>query len=312
MVDDVLHIVINGIHVADLIKHANQPLTLVYAPTWLNHPRRRSLSLSLPLQSCQLEGPTVKAFFENLLPDNPVTVARIVRQLHLSSSDAFTVLKAIGRDCIGAIQLLPNDVPSPNPETVSTKPLSDHDIEEIFKNNDSRPLGMTENDDFRLSLAGAQTKTGLPETVSTKPLSDHDIEEIFKNNDSRPLGMTENDDFRLSLAGAQTKTGLLYLNDQWFLPLAATPTSHILKLALGSMVNNSVNFSDSCENEWLCLQIAKGFGFQVEHWDQWLITASIFPIAVKTNGFVCKLLKVLVFKWQMPNSSHLERPRQLL
>lgn len=84
MVDDVLHIVINGIRVADLIKHANQSLTLVYAPTWLNHPRRRSLSLSLPLQSCQLEGPTVKAFFENLLPDNPVTVARIVRQLRLS------------------------------------------------------------------------------------------------------------------------------------------------------------------------------------------------------------------------------------
>ena len=47
MVDDVLHIVINGIHVADLIKHANQPLTLVYAPTWLNHPRRRSTSLGL-------------------------------------------------------------------------------------------------------------------------------------------------------------------------------------------------------------------------------------------------------------------------
>lgn len=216
MVNDVLHIVINGIHVADLIKHAYQPLTLVYAPTWLNHPRRRSLSLSLPLQSRQLESPTVKAFFENLLPDNPVTVARIVRQFHLSSSDAFTVLKAIGRDCIGAIQLFPNDVPSPNPETVSTKPLSDHDIEEILKNNDSRPLGMTENDDFRLSLAGAQTKTGL-----------------------------------------------LYQNNQWFLPLAATPTSHILNLALGAMVNNSVNFSDSCENEWLCLQIAKGFGFQV-------------------------------------------------
>ena len=216
MVDDVLHIVINGIHVADLIKHANQPLTLVYAPTWLNHPRRRSLSLSLPLQSCQLEGPTVKAFFENLLPDNPVTVERIVRQLHLSSSDAFTVLKAIGRDCIGAIQLYPDGVTPPNPKTISTKKLTDHDIEEILKNNENRPLGMTENDDFRLSLAGAQTKTGL-----------------------------------------------LYLNDQWFLPLAATPTSHILKLALGSMVNNSVNFSDSCENEWLCLQIAKGFGFQV-------------------------------------------------
>lgn len=33
MVDDVLHIVINGIRVADLVKRANQPLTLVYAPT---------------------------------------------------------------------------------------------------------------------------------------------------------------------------------------------------------------------------------------------------------------------------------------
>ena len=216
MVDDVLHIVINGIHVADLIKHANQPLTLVYAPTWLNHPRRRSLSLSLPLQSRQLEGSTVKTFFENLLPDNPVTVSRIVRQFHLGSSDTFTVLKAIGRDCIGAIQLFPHGVTPPNPKTMSKKALSDHDIEEILKNNDCRPLGMTENDDFRLSLAGAQTKTGL-----------------------------------------------LYHNNQWFLPLAATPTSHILKLALGSLINNSVNFADSCENEWLCLQIAKGLGFDV-------------------------------------------------
>lgn len=216
MVDDVLHIVINGIRVADLVKRANQPLTLVYAPTWLNHPRRRSLSLSLPLQSHLLEGPKVQAFFENLLPDNPVTVARIVRQFHLGSKDAFTVLKAIGRDCIGAIQLFPNGVTPPNPKTMSKKALSDHVIEEILKSIDSRPLGMTENDDFRLSLAGAQTKTGL-----------------------------------------------LYQNNQWFLPLAATPTSHILKLALGSLVNNSVNFADSCENEWLCLQIAKGFGFDV-------------------------------------------------
>lgn len=87
MVDDVLHIVINGIRVADLVKRANQPLTLVYAPTWLNHPRRRSLSLSLPLQSRLLEGPKVQAFFENLLPDNPMTVARIVRQFHIGFSD---------------------------------------------------------------------------------------------------------------------------------------------------------------------------------------------------------------------------------
>ena len=216
MVDDVLHIDINGTRVADLIKHTNQQLTLIYAPSWLNHPRRRSLSLSLQLQNRTLEGPQVKAFFENLMPDNPLTVQRIVRQFHLGSHDAFTVLKAIGRDCIGAIQLYPDGVTPPNPKTISTKKLTGHDIEEILKNNENRPLVITENDDFRLSLAGAQTKTGL-----------------------------------------------LYLNDQWFLPLAATPTSHILKLALGSMVNNSVNFSDSCENEWLCLQIAKGFGFQV-------------------------------------------------
>lgn len=64
MVDDVLHIDINGTRVADLIKHTNQQLTLIYAPSWLNHPRRRSLSLSLQLQNRTLEGPQVKAFFE--------------------------------------------------------------------------------------------------------------------------------------------------------------------------------------------------------------------------------------------------------
>ena len=65
------------------------------------------------------------------MPDNPLTVQRIVRQFHLGSKDAFTVLKAIGRDCIGAIQLFPNGVTPPNPKTMSKKALSDHVIEEI-------------------------------------------------------------------------------------------------------------------------------------------------------------------------------------
>lgn len=57
----------------------------------------------------------------------------------------------------------------------------------------------------------------------------------------------------IAIAGAQEKMAFLYHNQQWCVPKATTPTTHIFKLPAG----------DNCENEWLCLQIAREFGFEV-------------------------------------------------
>ena len=42
-----------------------------YAPSWLESPRRRSLSLSLLISgSLEIQGQQVRNYFDNLLPDN--------------------------------------------------------------------------------------------------------------------------------------------------------------------------------------------------------------------------------------------------
>ena len=49
-----------------------------------------------------------------------------------------------------------------------------------------------------------------------------------------PGDTDESDDFRISLAGAQEKTALLRLNEKWMRPKGTTPTTHILKLPIGT------------------------------------------------------------------------------
>ena len=50
-----------------------------YDPAWLESPRRRSLSLSIPLNSTlEVRGDVVRNYFDNLLPDNDRIRARLM------------------------------------------------------------------------------------------------------------------------------------------------------------------------------------------------------------------------------------------
>jgi serine/threonine-protein kinase HipA len=71
------------------------------------------------------------------------------------------------------------------------------------------------------------------------------------------------DEFRISIAGAQEKMAFLWHNKQWCRPLGTTPTSHIFKLPIGLIESQNMDLRDSCENEWLCAQIAKAYGLPV-------------------------------------------------
>ncbi len=97
--------------------------------------------------------------------------------------------------------------------------------------------------------------------INAIPLTTDQIAAMLQGDDSSPLGMVQaTDDFRISIAGAQEKTALLWHQNQWCRPLGTTPTSHIFKLPIGIISNNNIDLSESCENEWLCLKIAKAFG----------------------------------------------------
>ena len=100
---------------------------------------------------------------------------------------------------------------------------------------------------------------GLPGAVRGTPISDAEVARLVAELDRRPLGVGPR--LRISLAGAQRKTALLFSDGVWQLPHGFTPTTHILKPQIGSLMG--VDFSRSVENEFLCLSLASAFGLEV-------------------------------------------------
>jgi serine/threonine-protein kinase HipA len=137
---------------------------LAYDKTWVDSPRRRSLSLSLPITSArEIRGPVVAHYFDNLLPDNERIRERIARRYKTKSSGAFELLQAVGRDCVGAVQLLPEGAEPQGWDEITSEPLSEHQVAEVLRATPSQAaFGPAEDGEpLRLSLAGAQEKTAL-------------------------------------------------------------------------------------------------------------------------------------------------------
>jgi serine/threonine-protein kinase HipA len=107
-------------------------------------------------------------------------------------------------------------------------------------------------------------ETKFHKKIQAEILDKKTIAAILKNYHNAPLGMSNNnDDFRISIAGAQEKSAFLLHDNKWCRPLGTTPTSHIFKLPIGFIKHQHMDLSDSCENEWLCTQIAQAFNLPV-------------------------------------------------
>lgn len=104
-----LRVWMNGVEVAlwDDVRSGSSRLS--YVDSWISSAQSRPLSLSLPLlpEGESHRGDVVNNYFDNLLPDNAVIRNRIRDRFSTRSSDTFDLLEAIGRDCVGAVQLLP-------------------------------------------------------------------------------------------------------------------------------------------------------------------------------------------------------------
>jgi serine/threonine-protein kinase HipA len=134
-----------------------------YEESWANAPHGRALSLSLPLTADrEVRGPAVEYYFDNLLPDSPAIRSRIRTRFKTRSADAFDLLMAIGRDCVGAVQLLPPNHEPKARNRIDATPLTEDEVERTLREVTlATPLGRTEQEDFRISLTGAQEKTAL-------------------------------------------------------------------------------------------------------------------------------------------------------
>lgn len=137
---------------------------LTYEETWLHSPRRRSLSLSLPIgPSREITGACVSSYFENLLPENDNIRRRLGARFRTRGTEAFELLTVIGRDCAGAVQLLPPGTAPEGFDRVDGVPVNDVEVERLLRSVTAEPLPGTNEDldEFRISIAGAQEKTAL-------------------------------------------------------------------------------------------------------------------------------------------------------
>lgn len=156
----------NGVRVGLWTLPARGDATLHYDPQWVASDAGRPLSLSLPftLDNQPLKGPPVDHYFDNLLPDSDQIRKRVAERFHTGSTDPFDLLQAIGRDCVGAVQLLPEDEEPEGVEKVQADPLSEKDIERHLLETVSPPkfgAAGEPDDEFRISLAGAQEKAAF-------------------------------------------------------------------------------------------------------------------------------------------------------
>jgi serine/threonine-protein kinase HipA len=206
----------NGERVGAWTTRSGRPDEFRYASEWLMSGQARPISLSMPLKPAEYRGELVTAYFDNLLPDSRRIRERLGRRFGVSSARPFDLLAEIGRDCVGAIQLLPDDEQAPDVKKIEGIPVTAKQIERLL-------------------------------TTMLSPSSP---------------GGEEGDDFRISLAGAQEKTALLRHGGKWIRPRGATPSTHILKLPIGTG-GGGIDLRTSVENEWLCAEILRAFGVPV-------------------------------------------------
>ena len=138
---------------------------LRYDDSWVGSPTGRPLSLSLPLVGGFIhKGPVVQNYFDNLLPDSQPIRERIASRFRTRTAQPFDLLQAIGRDCVGAIQLLGEDDSPADVDGIEGEAMSEADVEKLLQQtvDPGRFAAQSAPEDaLRISLPGAQEKTAL-------------------------------------------------------------------------------------------------------------------------------------------------------
>lgn len=156
-----LRVLLNNRLVGHLLKEPGGAIYFQYDKSWLALNNAVPVSLSLPLREDTYRGEQVDAVFENLLPDSDKLRQRIAEKVGAAGIDAYSLLSRIGRDCVGALQFVPEGENALYTPGVDGQEVSDEEIEKLLNNLVRTPLGLDQDQDFRISVAGAQEKTSL-------------------------------------------------------------------------------------------------------------------------------------------------------
>lgn len=95
------------------------------------------------------------------MPDGVSIRQRVAARMHAESDQVFDLLAVVGRDCVGALQFVWPEDKKPTLHEAKGQSIGDSEIAAKLKNLRSKQLANSEEEDFRLSIAGAQEKTAF-------------------------------------------------------------------------------------------------------------------------------------------------------
>jgi len=157
-----LRVLLNNRPVGRLLKETSGAISFQYDESWLSWSGTFPISMSLPLREDAFRGDRVAAVCENLLPDSEILRRRVAEKVGAKGTDAYSLLSQIGRDCVGALQFVPEDDETGyHTSGIKGEVVDEQEVEKLLKNLARAPLGLDMDREFRISVAGAQEKTAL-------------------------------------------------------------------------------------------------------------------------------------------------------
>ncbi len=129
--------------------------TFSYDESYISSPAANAISLSLPISRKGFDSDTTKTFFDGLLPEG-FTRQCVADSIHASSDDYISILRELGSECLGAIQIIDEDK---SPVKTGYTPLSIEEIKALAKEGASKSAEIVVKS--HLSLTGASGKVGL-------------------------------------------------------------------------------------------------------------------------------------------------------
>ena len=132
-----------------------QDAVFTYDDSYISSPTAHPISLSLPFSKKDFDTNTTKTFFDGLLPEG-FTRQCVAESIHASSDDYISILRELGSECLGAIQIIDEDKPSVKTSYTS---LSIEEIKDLAKEGASKSAEIVVKS--HLSLTGASGKVGL-------------------------------------------------------------------------------------------------------------------------------------------------------
>ncbi len=159
------------------------------------------LSLRLAVRQERFPNGVVRSFLDGLLPEDDAR-RLIAQDLGLPADDTFGLVRALGRDCAGALVIQPDsDQAPPQATTLTAETLSEDEIARLVENLRSAPLGVDQR--VRISLAGVQEKlllTQLPDGKWGRPVDGTPSTHILKPEIRGYPQTVENEAFCMRLA----------------------------------------------------------------------------------------------------------------